>query len=86
MDKLIIRNKIITDCHRNIPENARDDLGRLMGNSKCKNNEYFVLFAEVFFSREGRRGNTQSTLKVDASFSFLRFTTELCALCVKPKK
>jgi hypothetical protein len=47
MDKLIIRNSIINRCHRNIPENARDDLGRLMGNSIGKISEYSLFPEEI---------------------------------------
>lgn len=45
MNDLITRNSIINRLSQKYSGNAREDPGGLMGNSMCKSNEYFDLFA-----------------------------------------
>ena len=49
MDKLIIRNTIINRLSQKYSGNARDDLGRLMGNSRVKIIKFFILINFCYF-------------------------------------
>ena len=54
MNDLITRNSIINRLSQKYSGNARDDLGRLMGNSRDKNNEFFysALIPAIFLFYE----------------------------------